>query len=191
MQKAVDVFDAREAQCATKEDEDRLLSMIESAFGDLPRFNQAVRDMFLRVMASRRARRPPDRSSPRSPTLGGRSFQSLRSGGAQSPSRTRSRGFPPVVPSRFPVGGELAPSGWSSPNSPSRGPGSARSPNGNWLGKARQARVVPTNAFGAGITTSSPPAHLIHPLEATDAGDTCELPANAVAQLSGGWVSRA
>ncbi|KAJ1637129.1 hypothetical protein T492DRAFT_955343 [Pavlovales sp. CCMP2436] len=70
IEKALENFDAREAKCTLKEDEDRLLSMIESAFGDMPAFNQAVRDMFKRVLASWRARqKTPDRPERRDRTF--------------------------------------------------------------------------------------------------------------------------
>ena len=41
----LDEFDARNAQCYLREDQERLLAMVEAGFGDLDSFNEHVRDI--------------------------------------------------------------------------------------------------------------------------------------------------
>ena len=46
-------FDAAKAQCFKVEDREKLLAVIEAAFGDFREFNQCVRDVFVDRLAER------------------------------------------------------------------------------------------------------------------------------------------
>ncbi|KAJ1631999.1 hypothetical protein T492DRAFT_838763 [Pavlovales sp. CCMP2436] len=51
---ALKSFDARNAKCALEEDSNRLISVIESAFGSVGRFNDQLRAVLLKALASSR-----------------------------------------------------------------------------------------------------------------------------------------
>ena len=56
-------FDAAKAQCFKVEDREKLLAVIEAAFGDFKEFNQCVRDVFAeRTVASSTSRLPVARA---------------------------------------------------------------------------------------------------------------------------------
>ncbi|KAJ1634067.1 hypothetical protein T492DRAFT_837120 [Pavlovales sp. CCMP2436] len=57
-------FDAGNAKCALEEDSSRLLSVIESAFGGVGRFNEQLSAVLLQALASSQIKRMQARTSP-------------------------------------------------------------------------------------------------------------------------------
>ena len=52
-------FNAKKAECYKPEDRQKLLAVIEAAFGDVKEFNKSVREMFDTVMINQSARLSP------------------------------------------------------------------------------------------------------------------------------------